>query len=270
MGALFFYLSPRKTIESTLQKWSSDMVGNSRLQKFFHNIIVHFVLAKYYSKNTSSKEREVLKYMCMGSDSGVIWAENYAKRGFPNEKTKMESFWGLLDNKLSDNTILHVHQVACGSGREVAYYAKKYPKIKFIGSDIDESVVTFCKGKWGYISNLTFQVVRLDRLNEKEKKILKCDLIYASGGLQYLDEANLIRFFKIINGLSKQIIFAQPLAIDFLMDKHKHSKKRGNFSWNHPYTSILRQAGWQNITYSVSFVEKDYWAKTVDISAEIQ
>ena len=99
MGALFFYLSPRKTIESTLQKWSSNAEGVSRLQKFFHNIVVYFVLAKYYSKNTSSKEREGLKYMCMGSDSGVIWAENYANRGFPNEITKMESFWGLLDKK---------------------------------------------------------------------------------------------------------------------------------------------------------------------------
>lgn len=270
MGALFFYLSPRKTIESTLQKWSSSAEDLSRLQKFFHNIVVYFVLAKYYSKNTSSKEREVLKYMCMGNDSGVIWAKHYVKQGFPNEKTKMDSFWELLDNKLSDNTIIHVHQVACGSGREVAYYAKKYPKIKFIGSDIDESVVSFCKEKWGYISNLTFQVVRLDRLNEKEKKILKCDLIYASGGLQYLDEAHLIRFFKIINGLSKQIIFTQPLAIDFLMDKHIHSKKRGNFSWNHPYISILRQAGWQNITYSESFIDKNYCAKQVYVSAEIQ
>ena len=270
MGALFFYLSPRKILESTLQKWSSNAEGTSRLQKFFFSIVVYFVLAKYYSKNTSSKEREVLKYMCMGDDSGVVWAKYYAKIGFPNETTKMQGFWGLLDNKLSDHTIKHVHQVACGSGREVAYYAKKYPKIKFIGSDIDESVVSFCKEKWGYISNLTFEVVRLDRLNQKEKKILKCDLIFASGGLQYLDEALLIRFFKIINGLSKQIIFAQPLAIDFLMDKHKHSKKRGNFSWNHPYISILRQAGWQNITYSVSFIEKHYWAKTVNISAEIQ
>ena len=268
IGALFFYLMPKKTVETILQKWTSNGKGLSSFRKYFYNKLLTFVLTKYYSKNTTSEEREFLKYMCMGKESGVRWAKYYASIEFPNEKTNMIDLYNWLDSTLLDSTIRHVHQVACSSGREIAYYAKKYPKIKFIGSDIDADVVSFCRRKWGHIPNLEFQVVRLDRLNEKEKKILKSDLIYASGGLQYLDEAQLFKFFKNANKLSTKILFAQPLKIDFLMDKHHNSTKRSQFSWNHSYTTLLERTNWQKIKYTVFFFEEHYWTKTVSFYAE--
>jgi len=270
IGALLFYLLPQKIIVHSLQHWSLPKKDFSWLQKFLFDKLHTFVLLKYYSKNTTSKEREDLKYMCMGQSSGMNWVKDYARTAFPNSDTDKVDFFKLLNNKLSGNTIMHAHQVACGSGREIAYYAKKYPKIKFIGSDIDKEVISFCSEKWKDIPNLTFEIIRLDRLNENEIKLLHCDLIFASGGLQYLDELHLTQFLKIINGPCKYIMFTQPLSIDFLMDRHNNSSRRGNFSWNHPYTKILTKADWQNISYSVNFIEEDFLSKIVNFSAENQ
>ncbi len=47
------------------------------------------------------------------------------------------------------------------------------------------------------------------------------------------------------------------------MNESEHSTPRGNFSWSHPYTFYLKQAGWKNISYETAFFEENTLAKIV-------
>lgn len=175
--------------------------------------------------------------------------------------------WKWLEDLLNSGEIKKVHQVACSSGKEIAYFAKKYPAIEFTGSDLDDKVIGACRKRWSDITNLKFEVLDLSLLGEREIKELSVDVIFDSGGLQYLDEKILKDFLKKACMASRYLLLSQPLAIDFLMDKRCHSMPRGGFSWSHPYMAYMRETGWLDSEYKVYFVEENYWAKTVSIKA---
>jgi len=140
------------------------------------------------------------------------------------------------------------------------------PQLTFVGSDMDEAIISACRERWTGLNNLSFTVVRLDRLEPWELDPLKSDLVYASGGLNYLAEPSLRKFLTLVRPLTRRILFAEPLAIDFLMDDHSHSTPRGDFAWSHPYTSYLVDAGWAEVRYEIGFLEQHYWAKMVNFS----
>ena len=110
-------------------------------------------------------------------------------------------------------------------------------------------------------------MTRLDKLDTAAQDSLRVDLVFASGGLHYLDEITLRCFFEESATLTRYLLLAQPLAIDFLMQNHLTSLPRGNLSWSHPYLRYLDDAGWVDISYKVGFVEHQYWAKNVGVYA---
>ena len=224
-------------------------------------------MSEYYNPTTATDRREALKELCMGKDSGVAWANEYARRGFPDEFTDRTPIIRMLDRWLSAGKAREVHQVACSSAREVAYFAQRYPHIRFVGSDIDGAIISACQERWGQIPNISFTTLGLGELGSREKESLRCDLVFDSGGLQYLDEPTLRAFFRALLPLTQKLMFHQPLDIRFFMHKHSSSKPRGNFSWNHPYIRYLKEAGWEDVGYEVGFIEEHFWAKGVSVFA---
>ncbi len=189
-----------------LQVWNTDTSNLTLTKNFLSKSIIEFAFAKYYSKNTPYETKEEIKYLCMGGMAGVTWAESYLARGFPDASTYRTSFYKDYDAALASGKYSRVHHAACGSGREAAYYAKKYPNIDFSGSDLDESIIRFCRENWN-ISNLKFYIVKLNRLNDIEKNALRSDLIVCSGGLQYIDEFHVKKFLSAAKFFTKKYYF---------------------------------------------------------------
>lgn len=267
VGLLIFKFMPQYSAR-LLQTWSSSGPPSSLARPLYRSVLYR-ILAEYYSRNTSTQRREDLKIMAMGNDGGVTWAKQYANRGFPEENSLPPSMFGMLEERLSRGGIKNVHQVACGSGREVAYFARQHQSVKFIGSDGDPMVVEFITSLWENINNLSFSVTRLDRLNQEELESLKCDLVYASGGLQYLDEPSLKQFCKKLSLLTPRFLLAQPISADYDGKSDMHSSRRGTFSWNHPYVRYLADEGWTVVNYEFNSWDSSPWAKTISLSAEI-
>ena len=265
VGPLVYTLLPGYRTR-LLSKWPEGG-PQSATDKLIYQAVLKRVCSEYYNFATPTSRRETLKDLCMGQESGVVWAEDYASRGFPTEETAHIPMFHMLEECLSAGQIKTVHQVACGSGREIAYFAQRHPEMKFFGSDMDDAIVAASRERWQQIANLSFVVVRLDRLDASEQEYLRSDLVYASGGLQYLDEHALRRFLCVLLPLAGRILFNQPLAIDFLMREHSRSTPRGNFSWNHPYTQYLVDEGWLDVHYEIGFIEESFWAKNVSVSA---
>ena len=248
-----------------LSKWPG-CGERSAWEHFIFSVVVRRVMHEYYSPVTSTSRRETLKNLCMGEESGVAWAEYYANVGFPTKDTAKVAMFSFLEECLSAGHVKTVHEVACGSGRMAAYFAQQHPEVKFVGSDKNDRVVAACRKRWQHIPNLSFVVVHLDRLNTLEQEALRSDLVYASGGLLYLDEHSLRRLLHVLFSLTGRFLLTQPLAIDYPMEEYSHSIPRGNFTWDHPYTHFLRDEGWRDVYYEIAVTDKKKKGRAKQVS----
>jgi hypothetical protein len=222
---------------------------------------------EYYAPGTSTARREALKARCMGAGSGVRWARAYLARGFPDRYTPVLAMFRELERALAAGAVGRVHQVACCSGREIAYYARRFPGVAFRGSDGDVDVVEFLRETWRDVPNLSFARVRLERADAVEREALRSDLLYASGGFHYLDEPSLRSLLGAARALTSRLLLSQPVDRSFVMDAHAGSTPRTQLSWNHPYTGYLREAGWVDVGSEEGLVEELPWVKNVGVWA---
>jgi len=132
----------------------------------------------------------------------------------------------------------------------VAYLARRHSEVAFVGSDFGFVASAF-RERGKELLNLSISAVHLDCLTSKEQTSLQSDLVYASGGLQYLDEHSLRRFLSIVRNSTTMFILVEPLAYEFLMEESTHSTPRSNFSWNHPYSHYFLETRWANVEYEV-------------------
>ncbi len=199
---------------------------------------------RYYRLQTSSAERERLKALCMSRESAVVWAKAYLKRGFPEPQTEVIAMFNGIEHALKSGEVRRVHQVACCSAREIAWFARRYPSVQFTGSDCDADLIEFLKNHWKGLENLNFEILRMDSPPET----LSCDLMYASGGFHYLDPETLKRFLAWAHARVSHLYLSQPLDRTYDPDSCVPSIGRGMLSWNHPYTRLLNEAGFASVT----------------------
>jgi hypothetical protein len=228
----------------------------------------HALDREYYARTTSTDRREAIKALCMGVDSGVRWAKQYLKRGFPDPFTPMISMFGELESRLASGKVASVHQVACCSGREIAYFAKRYPQIAFTGSDADPAIVEFLREHWRELTNLSFACLRLEETEGTQMEALKSDLTYASGGFHYMDPESLQRFLARAHGLTRAMLLSQPLDRVYDTAAERDSKPRQQLSWNHPYPYYLAQAGWGHVSFSEGTTAELPSLKNISASAD--
>ena len=74
---------------------------------------------------------------------------------------------------------------------------------------------------------------------------LRADVIYATGGLHYLDEGSLRALFARARKHAQAFLLSQPADVAFAAgDELQPARPRRRLSWNHPYARYLREAGW--------------------------
>jgi hypothetical protein len=201
----------------------------------------------------------------MGAVSGVQWARMYLARGFPDRYTPVLAMFRELERELASGAVRRVHQVACCSGREIAYFARRFPAVTFCGSDGDADVVDFLRATWRELPNLAFARVRLDLAEASETASLRSDLLYASGGLHYLDERSLRSFLGRARTVTSRLLLSQPLDRGFVMAREARSTPRTQLSWNHPYASYLREEGWAGVQWEEGLVDDLPWVKNIGV-----
>jgi hypothetical protein len=247
-----------------LATWTKGGTSLTPVRKRLFDALAAALDREYYAAETSTARREEIKRLCMGEYSGVAWAKAYLERGFPDRFTPVLAMFGELERRLASGVvpvsgtearkIRSVHQVACCSGREIAYFAKRHPEVRFCGSDADPAVVEFLRHHWRDVPNLSFEVLRLECPDEPSFAALGSDLAYASGGLHYLDAASLRGFLGQARDLVGSLLLSQPLDASFSSDGPPLSTPRRLLSWNHAYAAYLAEAGWTGIGWRESSV----------------
>lgn len=237
-----------------LADWTRGGTSLTPARKRLFEALSRALDGEYYDPGTSTARREEIKRLCMGEDSGVAWAKAYLARGFPDRFTPVLGMFTELERRLASGAVRSVHQVACCSGREIAYFAQRHPEIRFRGSDADPAVVDFLRDEWRHLPNLSFAVLRLERPDDPGFAALESDVAYASGGLHYLDPPSLHRFLGRARGLSSALLLSQPLDAGYAPERESLSTPRRMLSWNHPYPALLAATGWQGIGWSESSV----------------
>ena len=250
-----------------LSFWTEGGSSLGPLEKWLFAGLSRAIDQRYYDAAASTKDRETIKALCMARSSAVKWARHYLSLGFPDRYTPALKMFDEIESLLGDGSVKMVRQVACCSGREIAYFARRYPQITFVGSDADEALVDFLREYWKHLSNLTFDLVRLEEEHQADGAKLKCDLLYASGGFHYLDPASLRRFFLRVQPLAGHLLLSQPMNRSYDAEKERDSQPRGQLSWNHPYPAFLREAGWTGVRLIEGLVEELPRLKNVAVFA---
>lgn len=242
------------TDEELLRHWTTGGVNLSGEDKEAFARLVQELDERYYSEGCSCEERESIKARCMGEASAVAWARQYLARGFPDATTPYLPMFEEIEKVLRSGEVKSVHQVACCSGREVAYFAKRYPEVSFCGSDCDEGLVSFLEEQWEGIPNLRFCLLRMEEGRGERDGEEKCDLLYASGGFHYMDPESLAAFFRRVRGIAGSLFLSQPMDAGYRAEKECNSLGRKMLSWNHPYPYALEKAGWSPVSWREGFV----------------
>ncbi len=250
-----------------LSFWTEGGSSLGRLEKWLFAGLSRAIDRRYYDVAASTKDRETIKALCMARSSAVKWARHYLSLGFPDRYTLALKMFDEIESLLASGSVQIVRQVACCSGREIAYFARRYPHIKFVGSDCDEALIDFLREHWKHLSNLTFDLVRLEEEQVDGAK-LKCDLLYASGGFHYLDPTSLRRFLQQVQPLAGRLFLSQPMHRSYAVEKERDSQPRGQLSWNHPYPAFLREAGWTEVRLMEGLVEELPRLKNVAVFAQ--
>lgn len=246
-----------------LADWTRGGTSLTPARKRLFDALSRALDGEYYDPATRTERREEIKRLCMGEDSGVAWAKAYLARGFPDRFTPVLGMFTELERRLASGAVRSVHQVACCSGREIAYFARRHPEIRFRGSDADPAVVAFLRDEWREVPNLCFAVLRLERPDDPGFAALESDLAYASGGLHYLDPPSLRRFLGRARELSSALLLSQPLDSGYDLERERASTPRRMLSWNHPYLALLAATGWQGIGWSESSVAENPGVKNL-------
>ena len=227
-----------------LTSWTQAGTDLAGMRRWLFDGLSETLDREYYAASASTGRRENLKALCMGADSGVHWARTYLGRGFPDALTSQLMMFTYLEEQLIEGRIRSVHQVACCSGREIGYYAKRYPEIDFCGSDVEPQIVEFLREHWRKVPNLRFEVLPLESTSPQDRACLEADLVFASGGLHYMDEDSLKSFFTHCREACKTLLLSQPLAAAFDPLCENESTPRIQLSWSHPYVRYLKETGW--------------------------
>lgn len=240
LGTPIYKTFPKYT-QVFLQEYISSRDQNKFL-KILQKIIVSSISNEYYSSSTTTQRRIELINMVISRDAGVKWANYYLSFGFTEKDIDNNEMFLWINTLLEENSqIKTIHQVACSSGREIAFLAQKFTNRNFVGSDIDTLIVENCYKNW-QVSNLEFDIIRLENIESVSK--IQSDVVYSSGSLQYLDYNTLNNFFEEIIKYSNYLFLAEPVGSAVDIFQKNISTKRGNFSWNHNYGYLLEKNGW--------------------------
>lgn len=227
------------------------------LFRFFFAVWVKFE----YLKEKNPDEREKLKTLAMGGESGKQWAAYYQETGLDlNRKVGVmtlnasmpayEEISDILRNAESEYLVI---QIGSSSGREIAYYANEFGRHEYIGTDIYDEVIEYARSKHP-LPNLKFikssaKHIRDLIINQKAKSPDSKVLIYSFSCLQYVQPEHVIDFFNsLVEQDSLEVIVCDASSeANGSPDELKTSIWRGDFSYTHDYKWYAEASGFKTV-----------------------
>jgi hypothetical protein len=134
----------KKHLLSTWERIDQRTRIDSILFEPFFYAWVHYE----YLPETDPERREILKGFAMGGEAGRSWARSYDSAPIFHSSydipfSEANPFFSEMDKTLSELNDAVIIQIGSSSGREIAYFASKYPKLQFIGTDVYPEVIEY-------------------------------------------------------------------------------------------------------------------------------
>jgi len=231
-----------------LSTWQMP-AARSKLEGIVFDRVFSRWIDQVYLAERDADRREALKDVCMAGRSGVSWAEVYDRR--PIDRTERygdlsfdeaSPWFPAMDRALSSAPAQAlVAQIGCSSGRELAHFAGRFPRLEFLGTDIDAQITERAARRHSS-SNVTFRVARAHQLVD----VLPIDrplILYSSGSLAYVQPEHLgLTFRKIRARGNATLIVGEAWRDDGPEVGTPLTRWRGNFSYSHDYREYAEQA----------------------------
>ena len=256
-GVIYKIVFSRRYKLFLLSTWY-DTDKRTKVDSFLFPIVFNQWIKLEYLKESDPDRRERLKSLAMGGNSGEKWAQEYNSRplnfksrignmGFLEALPAFDELEGLCLDSLDDKAA--VIQIGSSSGREIAYFADRFPKCRFIGTDIYEGVVSYSARSYN-LPNLRFELcsaAEIESLLDKNR----CSriFIFSSGSLQYVQPEHLKLFFGACARYSKlRVVLSEPAnELQGNPRELKTSIWRGNFSYTHDYAYYAESVGIETV-----------------------
>jgi len=237
----------------------------NKLDHFCYRLLIPVWFRFEYWSETNPDLRTAKQGLLMGGESGAEWAKHYDSSPFPpDEGTKVgsisfsealpifEDLKNVLRNKINPTTLI---QIGSSSGREIAWFARQFPHIRCIGSDIYRSVIEYSSNKYRG-PNLSFVTLPAHQLDSLIQILPEGEdvIFFSSGSLQYVQPEHLKDFFTSLTKFSRSIeVYLLETADDKKGSPNalEESLPRGNFSFTHNYMKDARSAGLEVINSSI-------------------
>lgn len=235
-----------------LRGWSSPPKNTA--DAFFFRIISNAWLAVKYYGEKDPEMRLARQHVMMGGESGSNWAAHYNSRAFPPSldepigcMTARQAFplFGDLERHLDDaKEPALLIQIGSSSGRQIAWYARRFSRHQFLGTDVMPSAIEFSRRTHNF-SNLEFATLPAHYIPSALHVAHQRVILFSEGSMQYVQPEHLDFFFSELSKLPNIELFLQEPtselegpALDIA-----GSIPRGGMSWAHNYAFYARKHG---------------------------
>ncbi len=258
LGALICKLPFLSRYKRHLLSTWHDFDKRKGIDNLLFDPLFNFWIRFEYLREKDPDKRESLKELAMGGNSGRECAKQADARPLDfnakiGDMTFKEAFpmFGEIENILvRTKTKLITIQVGSSSGREIAYFANKYPAHTYIGTDICQGIADYASSAHQR-ENLSFRTLSAQNISQllseyKNENIL----IFSRGALAYVQPEHLPLFFRSVANIpSAKILLSEPGKERWgkLPDEVAGSMWRGNFTYTHDYKFYAEKANIKTI-----------------------
>ena len=173
---------PAKSRDRMLSTWQAEFARSAVDRVLFPHFFARWI-DQVYLAEADPDERERLKCLCMGGISGVAWADHYEAAPVDFEAYP---WFVAFDQALEQATPGSVAiQIGCSSGRELAHFARRHPRVSFVGIDIDEPIISRASNVHP-MPNLTFAMKRAHHVLDAAPCTDGELILFCSASLQYV------------------------------------------------------------------------------------
>lgn len=254
--------------KAILSTASPSTLERSRAKIFIgtNNLIEYIIIGQLNKKfiHLSEKEREnINRSGFWGSVAGKNWhktRENYYNdlEVFHSHYLKPRYFLiETLQKTVNEEKISTIIEVGTGSAKFISYLSETvFPEMKFIGLDINNSIIEENKLKYASNPNLEFYFAELSEFLENNPKENCC--ILGTGTLEFFTTSEFDRLFEILNRKFNKISIALCEPVERGFDNSNDSTYRGTATfYSHNYPKMFSNQGFQINYLNMPFTEKN-------------
>lgn len=254
-----FWSEDRKA--KLLSTWQTPAARSPLEKILFKPVFINWV-HNTYLREVDPDRREVLKDICMEGDGGIAWAEEYESRPIDLSARYLGLNFGethpwyqAMDRQLQETPNAVVLQIGCSSGREIAYFAPRFPGASFVGTDIDARIVQRAAERHP-LENAAFRIARAHELDDQIDPG-KPLIVFSSGSMQYVQPEHLsLMLERLKKRGNTTIILGEPWREDGA-SFGQHTRWRGNFSYSHDYEAYAKAADFKTDQIAIISITKD-------------